>query len=174
MSDSWWGDIAGYLDEFVEAPFDIGQAIGTFAAEQMGHPSIPAGSPYEQSYNPFAGASMDPYAMNDPIGGTAVYGPSWENAGSQNMRRRRVIPRGPGSQWPGPGWRPVVLPARRGYGGRPAGDYWRRTNRMNPLNIHALRRALRRTSAATKLVKRLLKLPRHQVQLRRGAKARKR
>lgn len=90
-------------------------------------------------------------------------------------RRPRLIPYTPGMAWPGPGYgRPVLLPARRGTAARPAGLYLRRSRRMNPLNIHALRRADHRIHAATHLVRRLLSLPKHGVKFKKGGRRRKR
>lgn len=58
-----------------------------------------------------------------------------------------------GQNWPGPGYRLSMLPARRPSAGRPAGMYWKKPRRTNPLNPQALMRAERRMSMFTRWVK---------------------
>ena len=58
-----------------------------------------------------------------------------------------------GQNWPGPGYRLSMLPARRASAGRAAGMYWKKRKVMNPLNPRALARAERRMSAFSRWVK---------------------
>lgn len=68
------------------------------------------------------------------------------------------------------GYHVKKLGARKALPARPAGEYAVLNRRMNPLNIHALRRASRRLTAATRTVRHLFSLPRNTIRAKKTRK----